>query len=470
MGRQRPSRRTGTFRRNANERLTLVLPLLVLIATIPLASNRPMFWMVNALAIGFTGLLYAIFALGRSERPATSVRAVALPALLFAAVTGWILIQTVGGYLHVHGLTEWTGARVPSSALAMLVRYVSYGVIFALALQAFARRSRADLGMTALFGIVVLEALVALFSLIQLGDSLLFLDKWAYAGYATGTFVNRNHLATFLAFGAGLGTALLVAATQEALGGKGPLPVRLARAVAGRPGALAAGLVAILFAVAFTGSRMGLLVTALGIVSSLALALLRSSAGGRLATVSAGVLVVGGFAGWGLLQNQLFDRLGDIEQDGETRMELYRQTADLVLAAPWTGHGAGSFEIVFTTVRQLPINPERTWTEAHNTYLELAAEIGVPATVALQLALLLLVVRCLSGIRSGGSVAPVAALSAASVAAVHSLVDFSLQVEANVLFFALVLAAGVAQASRTDAAPSEFAFENRPSVKLSAPA
>ena len=42
-----------------------------------------------------------------------------------------------------------------------------------------------------------------------------FLEKWTYLSYATGTFVNRNHLAGYLEIATALGVGLLLAQTTQ---------------------------------------------------------------------------------------------------------------------------------------------------------------------------------------------------------------------------------------------------------------
>jgi O-antigen ligase len=87
-----------------------------------------------------------------------------------------------------------------------------------------------------------------------------------------------------------------------------------------------------------------------------------------------------------------------------------------------------------------------TWNAAHNLYLELFADLGIVAVAPL-LAVILLVARSARAIFNPRVdwVAPAATVTISVIAAVHSLVDFSLQIEAIVMMFVSVLGAGTAQ-------------------------
>jgi len=88
------------------------------------------------------------------------------------------------------------------------------------------------------------------------------------------------------------------------------------------------------------------------------------------------------------------------------------------------------------------------WDKAHNTYLEHAAELGLPAALALYAGMLLLFLYLLSGIfrRRRDQIYPLVATAATILVAVHALVDFSLQIPAVAVTYAAVLGVGVAQA------------------------
>src|SRR5690606_38321648 len=85
-----------------------------------------------------------------------------------------------------------------------------YAMLFFLVAQVSVNPHRGRQMLRFLFWVTVAYAVYGLVSLTQLGDTLLGLDKWAYLGSATGTFVNRNSFATFLAFGIAMGVAIAI--------------------------------------------------------------------------------------------------------------------------------------------------------------------------------------------------------------------------------------------------------------------
>ena len=86
--------------------------------------------------------------------------------------------------------------------------------------------------------------------------------------------------------------------------------------------------------------------------------------------------------------------------------------------------------------------------KAHNTYLELAAELGPPVAAALIFGLGWLVVRTLAASRRLKPGAALAAAGASVLVGVHSLADFSLQIPAVTATWLLLLGAGLGQIER----------------------
>jgi O-antigen ligase len=227
-------------------------------------------------------------------------------------------------------------------------------------------------------------------------------------------------------------------------------------------------------ALVLSASRMGAFVAALGIACAFLIAFLRSPErrGGvvlglvAIVAVAVGVLITAG--------GQLSDRVGSLETNLDERLLLYRQVLEMITARPWTGYGGGSFAAAFPLFHELPLSADVTWDSAHNLYFELFTDLGFVAIFPL-LAVLVLTLRAGRALadRKVHWVAPATAICMTVIAAVHSLVDFSLQIEANVMFYVAILAAGAAQAelvkrrtatavegngSRTSATQADVAF------------
>ena len=162
---------------------------------------------------------------------------------------------------------------------------------------------------------------------------------------------------------------------------------------------------------------------------------------------------IGVLAGLGLLRlggGVTLERLAQLEQEltlaGANRLTLWQNCLDLIRERPLTGHGYGTFEQLFHLTRDPGF--ERIWHTAHNTYLEHAVELGLPATLALYGGMLLLVVHCARGVlrRRRDRVLPTAAVGVSALVASHALVDFSLQIPAVAITYAAVMGIGCAQA------------------------
>jgi O-antigen ligase len=175
---------------------------------------------------------------------------------------------------------------------------------------------------------------------------------------------------------------------------------------------------------------------------------LRSFGAPLFALPAALVLFIGLF----LLYGQgLFERLETVDTATEIRGDLYSQVIELIGMRPWTGYGGGTFPLAFPIVHQPPVSPDYVWERAHSTYLSLWAETGVIFGSLPMIAIALVAVRLITNLAQGkGSwTAQAIALGAITVAAVHSTVDFSLEVSAVTFLFLALTAAGVSARART---------------------
>ena len=138
--------------------------------------------------------------------------------------------------------------------------------------------------------------------------------------------------------------------------------------------------------------------------------------------------------------SQLIRDFSNIDFGESSRQELYALTLDAIATAPWHGIGLGGYQEAF----RLFASPELSREEfdfAHNSYLENAFELGVPATVALYLALFWIGGQIWLGVSRRERMRAIPALGIAAIVAggSHALVDFSLQMPAAAAFFAMIL-------------------------------
>jgi len=143
---------------------------------------------------------------------------------------------------------------------------------------------------------------------------------------------------------------------------------------------LAAGLGAILLGViALSGSRGGYL--ALAAMLALLLALRWPSVGKwGLALALVGVLVGGTLMGWQQIINGLVlnTTIGGLD----ARLEIWSRALTILSDFPFTGIGLGCFHEIVAQMYPLFLVPAGTVTHAHNLYLQVAVDLGLPGLLA----------------------------------------------------------------------------------------
>jgi O-antigen ligase len=264
-----------------------------------------------------------------------------------------------------------------------------------------------------------------------------------------GSFVNPNHFALYLEM------ALAVAFawswwTWSRAAREGMSPEHRVTLVA--PPLLV--WLTLFLALAFTGSRAGVLAGAAAVVAQGMLAAFRRGLRRRrVRWALVGVLVAlcglaavafAGFeAGLGrLAATSPFD-LG-----WEVRTGVYRHTLELWGRFPLLGTGLGTFVHGFPLVQ--PESLALFWRHAHSDPLELLAVGGLVGVLAAGLGVAALVVRLLRVLRKGrrreDQAAALAALGALAAVGLHELADFGLTMPANALTLAVLCGAAAGAA------------------------
>jgi O-antigen ligase len=202
-----------------------------------------------------------------------------------------------------------------------------------------------------------------------------------------------------------------------------------------------------LLATFMTASRAGVSVSLLGFVAAVIGFFYRDLVGRR------GVFIAVG-AGCGLALLALYVLAGNVVarfyEDGlidPTRLSLYRSTLRMIADHPWFGTGLGTFASAFPAYRSDDISMYFIYDRAHSTLFELAAEAGLPLASIVVIGWMMAFGVLAHGLRTRrrDRIIPAAALSVGLLAALHSLVDFSLQIPGFAIVVFGLLGAGVAQ-------------------------
>lgn len=196
-----------------------------------------------------------------------------------------------------------------------------------------------------------------------------------------------------------------------------------------------------------TESRAGILISLVMLVIAVAALLYRDlpRRSGVFVVVAVGAVVallLLQVMGSGVSGRLLSQGLGD-----EGRRATHWSTWHMIRDHPWVGTGLGTFGWSFPSYRSANISMWGTISQAHSTVLDMAAELGLPFTGLVVIAWIIVLAVLVRGvwIRRRDVVVPIAALSVAALALVHSLIDFSLQVPGySIVVFAL-LGAGLSQ-------------------------
>lgn len=259
-----------------------------------------------------------------------------------------------------------------------------------------------------------------------------YLYRISNFGVATGFFANSNHMADLL-----LVTIPFIAAMGARLRER-------AKDVRMRTAGLAlasSGLVAVVLGLVLNQSLAGI---GLGIPVLLASLIILFGMPARVARISlalAGIVAIAAVVLlWTRPIGSSFDRLG-VETSVASRQQILANSLDLAFQFSPVGSGLGTFAKVYPQSEDLSAVDRVYVNHAHNDYVELAIEMGLPGIVLILLFLAWWVVEVRRMLRSPASdqFAMAAAIASAAIL-LHSAVDYPLRTAAISAVMAMCLA------------------------------
>lgn len=454
----------------------LFFALLVLVAWLPLpwGSNRPGPEAALGIVAGTLCLIYLIGQLFRKGSSAFSPRRYLWPLLFWGLWLAWIFFQTVplsqewltllaptaaryyaAAFPGIEAGHAWPISFLPEQTSQRLLLSLGYFSLYVLVLGLVRDRAR----MKLLGQVIVVSALAqAIYGGIMTLTGLeygFFEKKTAYLGLATGTFVNRNHLAGYLELGAAMAIGLILADIKVTdLSTWKKRLVALLDFLFSTRLRIRVFLAIIVVGLVLTRSRGGNMAffTALIVLAPTYLffkerQLFLKSAILFVSLLAVDVWIVSGWFGLEKLAN----RLEQTDTMTEARTYAFRAYPGLIDEYSRTGSGMGTFGAVFS--KNQPPDVRGYYDHAHNDYAEFLIEAGIPGV------LILAILAGLSGLhavlviykRNDRLTVGIcfAFLMASAELAIHSLTDFNLQIPANAATYIVMMAmAGACSSDR----------------------
>jgi O-antigen ligase len=434
---------------------------------LPLGSNRPWAWAVMEVATyTLMGLWIAGWAFGKVR--VSDALARAWPA--WAALAAWIVVETFHviplppslvslvspSSARIHALAADAGVQPgwitlsidPHASRVSLLKTLAYTGVFFLVLALANKRSRVLLLAQVLVYAAVVQSVYAVLMHLSGAQHDWFGSRIRHIDVASGTYVNRNHLAGYLEISLAIGIGLLIAGLSDRSADTWKKFVRQTLDWILSPKmVLRLSLCVLVIALTTTHSRMG----NAAFFASLTVAGIVGIALSRLATrntvlllaslVVIDLVVVGSWFG----VEKLAQRVQETTiQDVQQREEPPEAALNLIRDYPLFGAGPGSFYLAFPPYRTESI--KSFFDHAHNDYVEIAAESGTLGLATIGMFVALSLGAALRAqwerrdpLMRGMSFACIMGVTSILI---HSWVDFNLQIPANAALFMVLCALG----------------------------
>ena len=443
-----------------------LLAALVVLAPIPLGSNRPWAWSMLEMGIFGAGLLWLAGFARRETRPGPTVRAawpafVLLGLWLLFLLLQWIplprelvrLLSPRAAELHAAADYLRDGRFItlsldPHASFVFWLKHCAYALAFALTLLLVHGRTRLAWLCGAIVASGLLQAFYGSFLHLARIDFAVFGMPIPHSGQASGSYVNRNHLAGLLEMSLAVGIGMMIAQLEDR-------PRRnwhdflqdTAKLLLSGKAILRLVLVIMVVALVMTRSRMGntAFFASLLVAGALALVLSRHAPRGTVILIASLIVVDLALIGTWFGVEQTVQRITETTvQNVEERVDPSVYAVKIFDDYPLFGTGGGTFYTAFTRYRGQDI-PDY-YDHVHNDYVQFLTDTGAIGAALLGLLVLASFVSAilaqarrrdpfLRGIAFGAVMGVIAI-------GIHSTVDFNLQIPANAFIFMILLALG----------------------------
>jgi len=433
---------------------------------VPLGSNRAWAWSILECGVFSVGLLWLAGFLRRETVPGPVVRA-AWPALVLISL--WLLYlllqwmplpaafvqllspQAAAAHAGADYLQPGRSISLsldPHATQVFWLKSCAYAAAFALTLVLVHGRARLHWICLA----IVLSGVAQAFygSLMHLAklDGASFGVPIAHSSQASGSYVNRNHLAGLLEMSLAVGIGLMIGQLEDRPRRSWRQFVKdTAELLLSRKAILRLLLVIMVIGLVMTHSRMGntAFFTSLLVAGVIALALSRHAPRGTVILISSLIAIDVMFIGaWFGLERTVTRIAETTFTDVEERVDPAIYAAQMFQDFPLFGTGGGTFYTAYTRYRGQDIGS--FYDHVHNDYMQFLTESGAIGVTLLGLFVAgALACALLAQWRRHDPILRGAAFGVvmgATAIGIHSTVDFNLQIPANAFIFTILLALG----------------------------
>lgn len=408
---------------------------------LPLGSNRD--WS-SALFICTVSTIFMLWCI----RAIATHRSLHIPRSLVVLLGLILAVQFWAACQWVLEISVDTGETFSSMMLGL-----AYCLLFFLVTQLFTTKHRLKLLALVLVFSGTFQAFFGSYMTLSNTEWLLFGPKEYYKDVVTGTYINRNHMAGYMAMCLSVGIGLLMTM------GKSPRHTEwkdVIELLLGGKARLRLALVIMVIALVMTHSRMGNTAFFASLLITGGFFIIAHPENRRrnivvfVSFLLIDLLVISQYFGLDELKDRIVGtQLEDKVEHGEIiarenidRDDVFRYGVKQLSHHPWTGFGAGTFETSFQRYGGADITTH--FDHAHNDYLEFATDYGLIALIPLAAFVIITLYygmraiwqtksRFRSGIGLGSSMGVLAIM-------IHSSTDFNLQIPANGATFMVLCA------------------------------
>ena len=336
----------------------------------------------------------------------------------------------------------------PFSTLLSALLTLAYYLLFCLCLLLINNQQRLRTFAWVLVISGIFQAIFGSLSTLSGLEVLLFSDKSAYFGVATGTFVNRNSFAGCMEMTLAAGMGLLIAQLNERPSRDWQEWLhRTLKTLMSNKVMLRTGLAIMVIGLVLSRSRMGNTALFFSLMMTGFLYVIcrkKMSRGIVVLFVSLLVIDVAIVSQWFGLE-KVVERIEQTSISRETRPNVSEVTLRAIGDYGVTGSGGGTF---YTTITGYHDGSWRGFYDlAHNDFLQFPLEFGLPAYALLVIMVLTAAWHAMVAMRQRRNRLMIGmgftAFMGILAIMIHSSVDFNLQIPSNAAYFVVMMALGV---------------------------